>query len=221
MPIGLIGKKLGMTQIMRENGVVIPVTVIQAGPCVVVQKKTTGTDHYNALQLGFLDKKEKKTNKPLLGHFKKGEISPKKILQEIRLDASEMEKYEVGQEIKADIFEVGDFVDVVGTSKGRGFAGVMKRHGFHGAPASHGTHNYKRHGGSIGSASYPSKVFKGMKMPGRMGGSRVTVQNLKVENIRSEQNLLLIEGAIPGADNGTVVIKKAIKKTIKKGIKEG
>ena len=217
MPIGLIGKKIGMTQIMKENGEVVPVTVIQAGPCVVVQKKTTESDHYNALQLGFADRKEKKTNKPLLGHFKKGGVSPKKILKEIRLDASEVGQYEIGQEIKADIFKVGEYVDVVGTTKGRGFAGVIKRHGFRGAPASHGTHDYKRHGGSIGSASYPSKVYKGIKMPGRMGGSRVTIQNLKIENIRSEQNLLLIKGAIPGADNGTVLIKKAVKKGIKEG----
>ena len=217
MPIGLIGKKIGMTQIMKENGEVVPVTVIQAGPCVVVQKKTTESDHYNALQLGFADRKERKTNKPLLGHFKKGGVSPKKILKEIRLDASEVGQYEIGQEIKADIFKVGEYVDVVGTTKGRGFAGVIKRHGFRGAPASHGTHDYKRHGGSIGSASYPSKVYKGIKMPGRMGGSRVTIQNLKIENIRSEQNLLLIKGAIPGADNGTVLIKKAVKKGIKEG----
>ncbi len=212
MPIGVIGKKLGMTQVLKENGEAVPVTVIELGPCTVIQKKTKETDQYNALQLGFTDKKEKKTNKPQMGHFKKSGISPKKVLKEIRLEASEIEKYEVGQEIKADIFEEGEHVDVTATTKGRGFAGVMKRHGFHGAPASHGTGDYKRHGGSIGSGSWPSKVFKGMKMPGRMGGKQVTVQNLKIENIRSDQNLLLVKGAVPGAVNGTVIVKKAIKK---------
>lgn len=212
MPIGIIGKKIGMTQILRENGEAVPVTVIQAGPCTVVQKKMKKADHYNALQVGFLDKKESRTNKPLQGHFKKGNVAPKQVLREIRLDDSEIDNYEIGQEIKADIFSAGDYIDVTGTSKGRGFAGVIKRHGFRGAPGSHGTHDYSRHGGSVGSGTYPGRVIKGMKMPGRMGGDRVTIQNLKIADVRPEQNLILIKGAVPGANNGTVIIKKAIKK---------
>jgi len=217
MPMGLLGKKIGMTQVLRENGEAVPVTVIQLGPCTVVQKKVKGTDQYNALQLGFLDKKESRTNKPLQGHFKRAGVSPKRFLKEIRLDDSEIEKYEVGQEIKADFFSVGDYIDVVGTSKGRGFAGVIKRHGFRGAPGSHGTHDYSRHGGSVGSNTYPGRVFKGLRMPGHMGAERVSVQNLKIEDVRPDQNLVLVKGAIPGANNGMVVIKKAIKKAINKG----
>ncbi|MEW5802223.1 MAG: 50S ribosomal protein L3 [bacterium] len=216
MPMGLIGKKIGMTQVLRESGEVVPVTVIQVGPCTVVQKKVKGTDHYNALQLGFLDKRESRTNKPLQGHFKKAGLSPKKFLKEIRLDDSEIDQYEVGQEIKADFFSAGDYIDVVGTSKGRGFAGVIKRHGFRGAPGSHGTHDYSRHGGSVGSNTYPGRVFKGLRMAGHMGNSRVTIQNLKIEDVRPEQNLVLIKGAVPGANNGVVVIRKAVKKAAKK-----
>jgi large subunit ribosomal protein L3 len=215
MSIGLIGKKLGMTQVIRKNGEVIPVTVIQAGPCTVVQKKTAVSDHYDAIQIGFLEKAEKRTNKPQLGHYKKAGVNPKRILREMRLDASEIEQYTVGQEIRADIFKAGDYIDVIGTSKGRGFAGVMKRHGFRGAPGSHGTHDFKRHGGSIGSNSSPGKVFKDLRMPGRMGGNRVTVQKLKIEDIRADQNLLLVKGAVPGANNGTVIIQRALK-----GVKE-
>jgi len=217
MPMGLLGKKIGMTQVLKESGEVVPVTVIQVGPCTVVQKKVKGTDHYNALQLGFVDKKEKRTNKPLQGHFKKAGVAPKRYLKEIRLDDEEIEKYEVGQEIRADFFSAGDYIDVVGTSKGRGFAGVIKRHGFRGAPGSHGTHDYSRHGGSVGSNTYPGRVFKGLRMAGRMGGVQITTQNLKIEDVRPEQNLVLVKGAIPGANNGMVIIKKAIKKAAKKG----
>jgi len=213
--LGLIGKKIGMTQVLRDSGEVVPVTVIQVGPCTVVQKKVKGTDHYNAVQLGFLDKKEARTNKPLQGHFKRAGVTPKKFLKEIRVDDSEIDNYEVGQEIKADFFSAGDYIDVVGTSKGRGFAGVIKRHGFRGAPGSHGTHDYSRHGGSIGSNTYPGRVFKNMKMPGHMGVDRITVQNLKVEDVRLEQNLVLVKGAIPGANNQMVIIKMAIKKAMK------
>jgi large subunit ribosomal protein L3 len=216
MPMGLIGKKIGMTQVLRESGEVVPVTVIEVGPCTVVQKKVKETDKYNALQLGFLDRRESRTTKPLLGHFKRAGLSPKKFLKEMRLDDSEISKYELGQEIKADFFSAGDYIDVVGTSKGRGFAGVIKRHGFRGAPGSHGTHDYSRHGGSVGSNTYPGRVFKGLRMPGHMGGVQVTVQNLKIEDVRPEQNLVLVKGAIPGANNGMVIIKKAVKKAAQK-----
>lgn len=212
MPMGLIGKKLGMTQVFNQKGEAVPVTVIQVGPCTVVQKKTIATDNYCAIQIGFADKKEKRTNKPELGHFKKNGLAPKKELREIRLNEADVEQYQVGQEIKVDIFKNGDFIDVIGTAKGRGFAGVIRRHGFKGSPGSHGTHDYSRHGGSIGSNTSPGKVFKGLKMPGHMGNNRVTTQNLKVEETRPEENLLLVRGAIPGANNGTVIIQKAVKK---------
>jgi large subunit ribosomal protein L3 len=208
----LMGKKIGMTQILQENGDVIPVTVIQAGPCVISQKKIPEKDNYSAVQLGFLTMKPNRVKKPLAGHFKKAGISPQRFLYEFRVDEKELEKYEVGQEIKVDRFKEGDFVDVTGISKGKGFAGVMKRHGFHGAPGGHGTHDYKRHGGSIGSSSFPSRVFKGTKMAGRMGSDRVTTQNLKVIQVRPEQNCLVLRGAVPGAKNGMLLIKKAIKK---------
>ncbi|MEW6381663.1 MAG: 50S ribosomal protein L3 [bacterium] len=218
MPMGILGKKLGMTQLLREGGEAVPVTVIQVDPCTVVQKKVKGTDHYNAIQLGFLDKKESRTIKPLQGHFKKAGVAPKKILKEMRLDEAEIGNYEVGQEIKADqLFQAGDYIDVIGNSKGRGFAGVIKRHGFRGAPGAHGTHDYSRHGGSVGSNTYPGRVFKGLRMAGRMGNERITVQNLKVVDIRPEQNLILIKGAVPGANNGIVIIQKAIKKAVKNG----
>jgi large subunit ribosomal protein L3 len=208
----LMGKKIGMTQILQENGDVIPVTVIQAGPCIISQKKMPEKDNYSAVQLGFLPAKSNRVKKPLAGHFKKAGIPPQRFLYEFRLDEKELEKYQVGQEIKVDRFKEGDFVDVTGISKGKGFAGVMKRHGFHGAPGGHGTHDYKRHGGSIGSSSFPSRVFKGTKMAGRMGNDRVTIQNLKVIQVRPEQNCLVVRGAIPGAKNGMLLIKKAIKK---------
>lgn len=208
----LMGKKIGMTQVFKENGDTIPVTVVQAGPCVVCQKKTSAKDNYSAIQLGFLSVKPDRAKKPLAGHFKKADVSPKRFLREFRVDEKEAEEYETGQEIKVDRFKEGDYLDVTGTSKGKGFAGVMKRHRFHGAPGGHGTHDYKRHGGSIGSSSYPSRVFKGMKMAGRMGYDRVTVQNLKVMQVRPEQDCLLVQGAVPGAKNGLLLIKKAIKK---------
>lgn len=208
----LMGKKIGMTQILQDNGDVVPVTVIQAGPCIISQKKMPEKDNYSAVQLGFLTMKPNRVKKPLAGHFKKAGIPPQRFLYEFRIDEKELEKYEVGQEIKVDRFKEGDYVDVTGISKGKGFAGVMKRHGFHGAPGGHGTHDYKRHGGSIGSSSFPSRVFKGTKMAGRMGCDRVTVQNLKVIQVRLEQNCLVLRGAVPGAKNGMLLIKKAIKK---------
>ena len=177
-----------------------------------MSKKTPQKDQYAAIQLGFLPDKPSRPNKPFAGHFKKASLSPHRFLKEFRVEAEELEKYELGQEIKVDAFKEGDYVDITGTSKGRGFTGVIKRHGFHGAPGGHGTHDYKRHGGSIGSSSYPSRVFKGTKMAGRKGCDRVTMQNLKVVQVKPEQNCLLVQGAVPGAKNGLLLIKKAIKK---------
>lgn len=208
----LMGKKVGMTQILQENGDAIPVTVIQAGPCIISQKKIPERDNYSAVQLGFSPMKPNRAKKPIAGHFKKAGVPPQRFLREFRVDDKELEKYEVGQEIKVDNFKEGDFVDITGISKGRGFTGVIKRHNFHGAPGGHGTHDYKRHGGSIGSSSFPSRVFKGTKMAGRTGCDRMTVQNLKVIQVRPEQNCLVVQGAVPGAKNGVLLIKKAIKK---------
>jgi len=207
---GIIGKKLGMTQVFLEDGNAAPATVIEAGPCPVIQKKTVEKDGYQALQLGFLPKKTTKANKPLQGHFAKADKGAYYVLREIR--ANDVSEIEVGQEITVDIFKAGEFVDVIGTSKGRGFTGVVKRHGFRGSPAGHGTHEYFRHGGSIGAAAYPSRTFRGMKMPGHHGNSRVTVQNLEIIDIRPEMNILLIRGAVPGWRNGIVIIQEAKKK---------
>jgi large subunit ribosomal protein L3 len=213
MPIGILGKKLGMTQYFDEDNNAIPITVIEAGPCPVVQKKTVDSkDGYNAIQLGFLDQKRHRLTQPVLGHFDKVKAPPKRFLREIRLNEEEIQNYEAGQEVKVDIFEAGDYVDVTGFTKGKGFTGVMKRHGFHGAKKSHGTHEYFRHGGSIGASASPSKVFKGKKMPGRKGNERVTIQNLQIIDVRPDQNLLLVKGSVPGAPNGLLMIKKAKKK---------
>ncbi|HEY3276599.1 MAG TPA: 50S ribosomal protein L3 [Syntrophorhabdaceae bacterium] len=213
MGIGLLGKKLGMTQIFGEDGTAIPVTVIQAGPCAVVQKKTVSNDGYDGIQLGFQEVvKVKSVNKPLAGHFTKAGVGPRKFLKEFRVKAEELEAHEVGAEVLVDIFEPGEFVDVTGTSKGKGFAGVMKRFHFKGAPASRGSHEFFRHGGSIGQNMTPGRTMKGKKMPGHMGSEKVTVQNLKVVDVRGDTNILLVEGAIPGPTNGIVVIKKAVKK---------
>jgi large subunit ribosomal protein L3 len=213
MGIGLLGKKLGMTQIFGEDGSAIPVTVIKAGPCVVVQKKTVLNDGYAALQLGFDEiQKVNRVNKPVTGHFKKANLSPRGFLREFRVDSEEVETTEVGKEILVDLFEPGEYVDVTGTSKGKGFAGVMKRFHFKGQTASRGTHEYFRHGGSIGQNMTPGRTMKGMKMPGHMGSKKVTVQSLKVIDVRGDTNILLVEGAVPGPTNGFVVIKKAVKK---------
>ncbi len=212
MSIGILGRKVGMTQVFDENNIVIPVTVIEAGPCPVVAK-TIKTDQYNAIQLGFLDQKRHRVRKPNLGHFDKVKVPPKRYLREIRLDDTEIEQFEVGQELKADVFELGEYVDVTGFSKGRGFSGVIKRWGFAGvASLTHGSHEYFRHGGSIGNATTPGRVFKGKKMPGRKGNDRVTIQNLQVVDVRPEQNILLIKGAVPGPQNGLLIIRKAKKK---------
>ncbi len=216
MGLGILGKKLGMTQIFHEDGSIVPVTVIQAGPCFVVQKKILEKEGYSAVQLGFDEKKKvNRVNKPLTGHFKKANVPPVSLLREFRVSAEENDANEVGSQISVEMFEIGDFVDVTGTSKGKGFAGVMKRHGFSGAPATHGSHEYFRHGGSIGQNMTPGRTMKGKKMPGHMGNRKVTIQNLKVVEVRSDNNILMIEGAVPGPNNGYVVVKKAVKKVRK------
>ena len=207
---GLIGKKIGMTQVFSADGSVVPVTVIRTGPCIVVQKKETGRDGYSAVQIGFGNKKNQRVNKPEQGHMGKAGKGAFQVLREFRLQ--DVGQYEVGQEIKAtDIFKAGDRIDVSGTSKGRGFAGVIKRWSFSGFPASHGTHEYFRHGGAIGNRSYPGRVFKGKKMAGHWGNEKVSVQNLEVVGIRPEENLILVKGAIPGAKRGILIIRRAVK----------
>jgi large subunit ribosomal protein L3 len=207
---GLIGKKIGMTQIYNAEGNVVPVTVIQTGPCVVVQKKEASKDGYNALQVGFGSKKSQRINKPAQGHMAKAGKGGFEVLREFRVD--DVSLYQVGQEIKvADLFKPGDRIDVAGTSKGHGFAGVIKRWSFGGFPGSHGTHEYFRHGGSIGNRSFPGRVRKGKKMAGHWGNERVSIQNLEVVEIRSEGNLMLVKGAVPGAKQGVVIVRRAAK----------
>tara|TARA_B110000003_G_scaffold7602_1_gene7824 strand:+ start:37368 stop:37985 length:618 start_codon:yes stop_codon:yes gene_type:complete len=203
---GIIGKKVGMTSIYDVNGKNIPCTVIEAGPCVVTQVKTTETDGYNALQLGFGDQKEYRMNKPQMGHFKKSGSTPKKKIVEFRDFVGE---HALGSTVSVDIFQEGEFVDVAGTSKGKGFQGVVKRHGFRGVgDATHGQHNRLRAPGSIGAASYPARVFKGMRMAGQMGNERVKVTNLQVMKVFPEKNILVVKGAIPGAKNSYVIVEK-------------
>ena len=202
---GLIGKKIGMTSLFDENGKNIPCTVIEAGPCVVTQVRTEEVDGYNAVQLGFDDKKSKQTTKALEGHFKKAGTSAKKKVVEFQ---GYEEEYKIGDTLTVDFFQEGEFVDVVGISKGKGFQGVVKRHGFSGAGKTHGMQNQNRASGSIGASSYPSRVFKGMRMGGRMGGNKVKVLNLRVLKIVSEKNLLIIKGAIPGHNNSYITIEK-------------
>jgi large subunit ribosomal protein L3 len=203
---GLIGKKIGMTSIFDENGKNIPCTVIEAGPCVVTQVRTEEVDGYNALQLGFDDKAEKRANKAEQGHFKKAGTAPKKKVVEIRDFEGD---YKLGDTIGVDLFVEGEFVDVIGTSKGKGFQGVVKRHGFGGVGQStHGQHNRLRAPGSVGASSYPSRVFKGLRMAGQMGNERVTVQNLRVVKVVPEKNLLVVKGAVPGHKNGYITIWK-------------
>ena len=196
MKKGIIGKKIGMTQVFDEQGHVIPVTVIQAGPCVVVQKKTEEKDGYNSVQLGYGDVKEKHTTKPLQGHFKKAGVELKKVLREFRLEAAA--DMNVGDIVDVDTFAAGDSVDVTGISKGKGYAGTIKRYGGHRTPMTHGGGPVHRHAGSMGACSSPSRIFKGKKMPGHMGAVRVTVQNLDVVKVDTENHLLVIKGAIPG-----------------------
>ena len=203
---GLLGKKIGMTSVFSADGKNVPCTVIEVGPCVVTQVKTEATDGYNALQLGFEDKKEKHTNKPELGHFKKAGVAPKRHLAEFKGFDGE---YKLGDVLNVEFFDGTEFVDIIGTSKGKGFQGVVKRHGFGGVGQStHGQHNRQRKPGSIGACSYPAKVFKGMRMAGQMGNERVTVQNLQVLKVIAEHNLLLIKGSVPGAKGSIVIIEK-------------
>ncbi|MDR2883780.1 MAG: 50S ribosomal protein L3 [Deferribacteraceae bacterium] len=206
---GIIGKKIGMTQIFTPDGNVVPVTVVEAGPCVVTQKKTVTTDGYNAIQIGFETiVSEKKLNKPQYGHFKKAGVEPMKHLREIRMD--EVESFNVGQVISADIFAEGDVVDIQGISIGKGTQGVMKRHNFAGGPGGHGS-TFHRRAGSIGMKEWPAEVIKGKKMAGHMGARKVTTQRLKIVSVMTEKNIILIQGAIPGHDNGVVYIKSTVK----------
>ena len=206
---GILGKKLGMTQIFAGDGKRIPVTVVEAGPCVVLQKKTVATDGYNALQLGFGERKAHRTNKPEMGHFRKAGKGAFDALREVRVD--NVDEFNIGDEITcASVFVAGDNIDVIGTSKGKGFQGVIKRWNFAGGRATHGS-MFHRGPGSIGCSAWPSRVFKGKKMAGQMGNARVTTQNLQVVEIRPEQNLVLVKGAIPGPKNGLVMIRKGIK----------
>jgi large subunit ribosomal protein L3 len=208
---GLIGRKIGMTQFYSPDGNVIPVTVVETGPCVVVQKKQTATDGYNALQVGFGAKKAQRLNKATQGHMAKAGKGAFQVLKEFRLD--DVTQYEVGQEIKVnDLFKVGDHIDVSGISKGHGFAGVIKRWSFAGFPGSHGTHEYFRHGGSIGNRSYPGRVRKGKKMAGHWGNEQVSTQNLEVVEIRADEDLMLVRGAVPGAKRGVVIMRPAVKR---------
>ena len=207
MKKGLIGKKVGMTQIFDEAGKVIPVTVIEAGPCVVAQIKTKETDGYDAVQLGFGEVKEHKVNKPVKGHFTKANVTPKKHLREFRLDS--LENVKVGDELKADVFAAGDKIDVQGTSKGKGFQGVIKRHGQSRGPMAHGS-RYHRRPGSMGPVA-PNRVFKNKHLAGRMGGNRVTIQNLEIVQVIPEKNVILIKGNVPGAKKSLITIKSAVK----------
>ena len=203
---GLIGKKIGMTQVLRNNGSLLPVTIVEAGPCVVTQVKTITRDGYDAIQVGYSDLKEKHLNKPQSGHFKKSNSAPKRYLAEFKPVTKY--DYKTGQEFGVSLFKDGELVSVSGTSKGKGFSGVMKRHGFGGGPKTHGQREHPRSPGSIGQASDPSRVFKGMKMAGQHGNKKVSSRNLEIVSVLKESNQLLIKGAIPGANNGIIYISK-------------
>jgi len=204
---GILGKKIGMTQIFTAEGRVVPVTVVEAGPCPVVQKKTVATDGYNAIQIGFSMLRESLSNKPRKGHFQKASLKPMRYLREFKV--SDIESYEIGQEVQVNLFTVGDKIDVVGKAKGKGFAGMIKRHHASRGPMAHGS-KYHRRTGSLG-AKGPARVFKGRKLPGRMGGQRVTVQNLEVIRVDADKNLILIKGAVPGANKSLLILKPSVK----------
>ena len=208
MKKAIIGKKLGMTQLFDANGDVVPVTVVEAGPCVIAQKKTTENDGYEAVQIGYGDMKASKVNKPMKGHFAKGDVAPKKVLREFRLE--DISGMNVGDIIKADIFAEGEAVDVRGTSKGKGYAGVIKRWNFGRLKETHGTGPVHRHGGSLGTID-PARIFKGKKMAGHLGHERVTVQNLSVVKVDAEKNIIAVKGAIPGPKGGIVVLFDSVK----------
>lgn len=217
MALGLIGKKVGMTQIYTAAGMLVPVTVIEAGPCTVVQAKTAATDGYASVQLGFGEQKAQRVSKAFREHCVKAGKGVFRVLREFRLDGGS-EAMTPGQEIAVGaVFKAGDRIDVTGTSKGRGFAGVIKRHSFAGFPGSHGTHEYFRHGGSIGNRSFPGRVFKGKRMAGQYGNERVTAQNLEVIEVRPEQNLVLVRGAIPGSRGGMVLLHPSVKTNSRSG----
>lgn len=209
MQKAIIGKKIGMTQIFDAKGNVVPVTVVEAGPCAVSQIKTVENDGYSAVQMGFGDLKPSRVTKPMNGHFKKANVAPKRTLREFRFD--DVTAYNVGDLIKADVFAEGDKVDVTGTSKGKGYAGVIKRWNFQRLKETHGSGPVARHGGSMGACSTPSRVWKGKKMAGHLGAEKVTVQNLKIVKVDAENNLIAIKGAVPGPNNGTVVIRESVK----------
>jgi large subunit ribosomal protein L3 len=206
---GLLGTKLGMTQVWDENNKLVPVTVVSVSPNVVTQVRNVEKDGYAAIQIAYGQIDPRKVNKPAAGHFEKAGVTPRRHLTEVR--TADADSYELGQELTVEIFEPGQMVDVVGTSKGKGFAGVMKRHNFKGVSASHGSHRNHRKPGSIGASSTPSRVFKGMRMAGRMGGERVTVQGLKVHSIDAEKGLILVKGAVPGARGRIVFVRNAVK----------
>lgn len=208
MSKGILAKKVGMTQVFRDDGRLICVTAVEAGPCYVLQKKTVATDGYNAIQVGFDEKKERLATKPEKGRFQKASVKPQRFVREFKVD--DIDSYEVGQEIKADTFAVGDFVDVIGTSKGKGFTGMIKRHGAKRGQMTHGS-KYHHRTGSLG-AKGPARVFKGRNLPGRMGGERVTVQNLEIVRVDADKNLILIRGAVPGAKKGMLILKPTVKK---------
>jgi large subunit ribosomal protein L3 len=203
---GIVGRKIGMSRIFNENGQAIPVTVIEAGPCLVVQIKTVAQDGYESVQLGFGQKRKSLFTQPLLGHFAKAKLEPKRILKEVR--AAKIEGMTVGQEVKVDIFSVGEKVKVTGISKGLGFQGTMRRHNFRGGPKTHGQSDRMRAPGSVGSSSYPSRTFKGQRMSGRMGGDKITIRNLVVVGVDLEKNMLLLKGAVPGKQNSYLTIRK-------------
>ena len=203
--IGLIGKKIGMTQLFRDDGTAVPVTAIEAGPCEVVQTKTPEKEGYSAIQLGYDEKKEKHVSRALRGHFAKAQVTPKRILREFRVD--DVSQYTPGQKIGVDVFEPGIRVSVTGASKGRGFAGVVRRWGFHGGPKTHGSKSHDVPG-SIGNSAYPARVWKGKKLPGRLGGTRVTVSNLEVVAVDKDRGILLVRGAVPGAPRSIVTVTR-------------
>ncbi len=207
MAVGLLGRKIGMTQIFDGERKVVPVTVIKAGPCIVIQKKTKNTDGYDSIQVGFEDKPERLVNKPMMGHFKAKKITPKRTLREFRITA---EGYNVGDVFNADLFKVGQFVNIQGTTKGKGFAGVIKRHGYSGGKDTHGS-MFHRAPGSIGQSSQPSRTLKGTRLPGRMGNELNTVKNLKVVMVDAEQGILLVRGAVPGPKGALLTIKSSVK----------
>lgn len=213
MAKGILGKKVGMTQVFNAAGRLIPVTVVEAGPCMVVQKKTEDKEGYTAIQLGFAEKSAKRTSQPMKGHFAKAGVKPLRFLREIRITPEEAEQYKVGETVDVSLFKEGEIVDVVGTAKGKGFAGVIKKYNFNRGPMAHGS-MYHRRPGSLG-ATGPARVFKGRRLPGRMGGHRVTVQGLEIIKVDPEKNLLLIKGAVPGRNGGMVQVKESVKARIR------